>query len=111
MSPDLDAITSIWLVKKFLPDWKDANLKFVSAGERLDGFDNKTQAVETNGQDEVIHVDTGLGALDHHQFDSQDICAASLTWKYVSGQYIRANPEVITHDKWKYRKEGEKACG
>jgi hypothetical protein len=105
MSPDLDAICAVWIVKKFLPDWKDANLKFVSAGDRLEGFENKTQAVETNGQDEAIHVDTGLGKLDHHQHDSQKICAASLTWEYVSAQYIRANPEVVTRDKWKYKKE------
>lgn len=108
MSPDLDAICAIWIIKKFLPEWRDANLKFVSAGERLNEFNSTNQTVETNGQDEVIHVDTGLGPLDHHQSDSPEICAASLTWEYVSKQYIKANPEAVRHDRWKYKREAMK---
>ena len=34
-SPDLDAITSVWLIKRFLPGWEDANIQFVPAGERI----------------------------------------------------------------------------
>jgi len=105
ISPDLDAICAIWIIKKFLPDWRDANLKFVPAGERLNGFINTNQVIETNGRDEVIHVDTGLGTLDHHQSDSPKTCAASLACQYVAGKYVRANPEAVRHDKWKYKKE------
>jgi hypothetical protein len=35
------------------------------------------------GEDEVIHVDTGLGPLDHHQIQDTTVSAASLTWDYV----------------------------
>lgn len=61
-SPDLDAATSLWLVKSFLPGWSEAPLQFVPAGTTLN---NK-------GPDEnpdIIHVDTGYGAFDHHQTD------------------------------------------
>ncbi|MCL4354756.1 hypothetical protein M1349_04825 [Patescibacteria group bacterium] len=105
MSPDLDAITSCWLIQRFLPGWNESKIKFVRAGERLEGFTSTTNVVEMSGQDEVIHVDTGLGALDHHQTSSTDLSASSLTWEYVSSQWIKANPEMVKHDKWKYRKE------
>ena len=34
-SPDMDAITSVWLIRKFLPGWEDAKIQFVPAGERI----------------------------------------------------------------------------
>lgn len=59
-NPDLDALTSIWLVKRFLSGWEKAEVSFVPAGKTL----------EDKGPDEnseVIHVDTGGGKFDHHQ--------------------------------------------
>ncbi|MBI3070086.1 MAG: hypothetical protein HYY87_02165 [Candidatus Levybacteria bacterium] len=115
-SPDLDAITSVWLIKKFLPGWEEAELKFVPAGERIRSsvlssqFSDSSRSVDQStgkpttekpvsedrqqktdnrnpiekiGEDEVIHVDTGLGPLDHHQTASDAVCAASLTWEYI----------------------------
>lgn len=55
-SPDLDAILSVWLIKKFWPHWEDAQIKYVSAGDKIEG-----------SEDEVVCVDTGLGKFDHHQ--------------------------------------------
>jgi len=112
-SPDMDAITSVWLIKRFLPGWNEAGVKYVPAGERLAGSRGpvapssrptaslstslKLQAldgtpsgratpfdvIEKIKEDEVIHVDTGLGPLDHHQTSSDKVCGASLTWDYV----------------------------
>ncbi|MBI2641755.1 hypothetical protein HYW87_04150, partial [Candidatus Roizmanbacteria bacterium] len=62
ISPDLDSITAIWLVKKFYPGWDDATLTFVPAGTTLEG---KNPDQDPN----VLHVDTGLGKFDHHQTD------------------------------------------
>src|SRR5260221_1621815 len=70
MSPDWDAITSVWLLKKYLAGWQDAAVKFVPAGQRLNNIKLKSENVEQNdpiervGEDEIIHVDTGLGPLD-----------------------------------------------
>jgi hypothetical protein len=58
--PDLDAITSTWLVKRFRPDWQDAEIRFVSAGSTLNQD-------EVDNDPTTIHVDTGLGRFDHHQ--------------------------------------------
>ena len=99
-SPDMDAITSIWLIKRFLPGWEKAEVQFVQAGERIQRLvsqrlasSSKPQklnakryalnAIETIGDDEIIHVDTGFGPLDHHQTASDAVCAASLTFDFV----------------------------
>lgn len=59
-SPDIDAITACWLVKRYLPDWNQAKLEFVAAGSTLD-----KEPPDSNP--DIIHVDTGMGKFDHHQ--------------------------------------------
>jgi hypothetical protein len=76
VSVDLDAITACWLIKRFLPNWKNACIKFVHAGSTLDKMppdDNKN----------IIHVDTGMGKFDHHQHD-QYTCAAKLVFNHLN---------------------------
>src|SRR3989344_1774114 len=91
-SPDLDAIGSVWLILRFLPNWEDAKVEFVPAGEKLEGsYDTfgelsarkEGEAVEIVDGVQTIHVDTGLGKLDHHQTQDNNVCAASLTLEYV----------------------------
>lgn len=83
----MDAITSVWLLKRYLPGWEEANVRFVPAGERISNLQspisNLQSPIETIGENEVVHVDTGLGPLDHHQTQSDKVCGASLTWDYV----------------------------
>jgi len=62
IAPDLDAITSTWLIKKFYPGWALARVTFVPAGTTLDGKDPDLDP-------DIIHTDTGLGKFDHHQLD------------------------------------------
>lgn len=102
MSPDWDAITSAWLIKKYLAAWQHAEVKFVPAGQRLGERekgkgDSKLHPspltlnpIEKIGGDEIIHVDTGLGPLDHHQTQDRNISAASLTWEYVQKELKHA---------------------
>jgi len=75
INPDLDAITSIWLIRKFLLGWKNAKLAFVSAGDTY-------QKKSVDSDADVLHVDTGLGELDHHQ-TNEYICAAQLCFAKV----------------------------
>ena len=85
-SPDLDAIASVWLIQKFLPQWRDAKVEFVSAGDRLHDGSSKTEVIENMDGNEIIHVDTGLGVLDHHQLETDEESAASLTWEFIQGK-------------------------
>jgi hypothetical protein len=96
-APDMDAITSVWLLRKFLGGWDKAQVKFVPAGERLlplpsgQGFE---YAIELRGEDEYIHVDTGMGPLDHHQTSDTNVCGASLTFDFVKKGLIENEPSI-----------------
>lgn len=67
-APDLDGITSIWLLKTFIPEWKEAAIAFVPAGKTF-------HDIPVDSDPEVLHVDTGFGKFDHHQ-SADDTCAA-----------------------------------
>ncbi|MBI3984510.1 MAG: hypothetical protein HY344_01015 [Candidatus Levybacteria bacterium] len=87
-SPDMDAITSVWLILRYLPGWETAEVRFVPAGDRIgnltpDQATKLTEPIEIIGGNEVLQVDTGLGPLDHHQTSDKNTCGASLTFDYV----------------------------
>ncbi|HSX40225.1 MAG TPA: DHH family phosphoesterase [Candidatus Saccharimonadales bacterium] len=97
-SPDLDAITSVWLIKKYLPGWQDADVAFVPAGERYKNIEYRMkneEPIEKVGEDEIIHVDTGLGPLDHHQTNDTNVCAASRVWDFVQ----KVEPNITPQHK------------
>ncbi len=75
IGPDLDAITSIWLVKTFLPAWEEASLAFVPAGSTLGGK-------PPDENPDILHVDTGFGTFDHHQSNA-DTCASILVYEEI----------------------------
>lgn len=109
VSPDWDAITSVWAIQKFLPGWSDAQVEFVPAGNRservgLDGGD-LTKVIEFVGSDEIVHVDTGLGPLDHHQTSDKSVSAASLAWNYVKDQKIKSTDQSFNEEKWQIKEE------
>ena len=72
LNPDLDAMSSVWLLKRFLPGWDEADVKFIPAGVVKLKID----------EEETLVVDTGFGKLDHHQTD-KNTCAAEIVWKYI----------------------------
>ncbi len=80
MSPDIDSITSVWLIRKFFPEWSDAELRFVPAGSTLD---NKP----VDSDPDVIHVDTGFGRFDHHQ-TSDHTSASMLIFKHLQAESL-----------------------
>lgn len=92
-SCDIDAISSAWLIKRFYPNWDGAEIVFVNAGEKLNGrYERENEPIELIDGIETIHVDTGLKALDHHQFADNNTCGASLTLAFVL-----TNPESPLH--------------
>jgi len=78
-SPDLDAITALWLIKNFMPGWKNAEIITIPAGSTY-----QNDPVDTNK--EIIHVDTGLGKYDHHQINS-NTCAARLVFESLEKNF------------------------
>lgn len=82
-SPDLDAVSSAWIIKRFLPGWEEAEVVTVPAGTRINTDRASDDVIEHLDGKEVIHVDTGMGPLDHHQVHNEDVCAAKLALAYV----------------------------
>jgi hypothetical protein len=75
VSVDLDAVAAIWLIKRFVPGWEEAESVFVSAGLTLDN-----ELVDKNPN--IIHVDTGFGRFDHHQYNDYT-SATKLVFEYL----------------------------
>jgi hypothetical protein len=64
-APDLDAIASTWLLKKFdNQHYGDAHVDFVDPGQTI--TEQQLKKLSFNPT-QVTHVDTGLGEFDHHQ--------------------------------------------
>ncbi|OGJ22592.1 MAG: hypothetical protein A2804_00735 [Candidatus Pacebacteria bacterium RIFCSPHIGHO2_01_FULL_46_10] len=102
-APDIDAITSVWLLKRFDPQqYADAKILFVDAGKKLP----VTVREEHNAHEEdITHVDTGEEKFDHHQTDRgmQRVSAASL----VYDDLIARHPEL--KDDWALQQVAEYA--
>lgn len=77
ISPDLDAAASSWLLLRFRPGWKNADIAFVPAGTTLDNM-----VVDSNP--DIAHVDTGLGIFDHHQFNDKTLSATKRVFQYLT---------------------------
>lgn len=108
-SPDWDAIGSVWLLKRYLPGWNDAAVKFVPAGLRIEGSNLTGEAgvgdpIEQMGEDLVIHVDTGLGPLDHHQTGDKSISGTGLVWHYLLRSMEEGKIAITETDKWQDKK-------
>ncbi len=107
--PDWDAIASVWLIKKYFSGWEEAVVEFVPHGSRLrlngeveaveDKSDDAVSAViERDAQKDMMHVDTGLGPLDHHDSEDMTVSAASKCLAFV-----KEHNDLFTssEDKWR----------
>lgn len=72
VNPDLDAVCSVWLLKRFLLGWQEAEIDFVRADDKQIDKDNN----------DLVYVDVGLGKFDHHQINKH-ISASKLCWDYL----------------------------
>jgi hypothetical protein len=51
-------------------------------------------AIEVDGKDEYIQVDTGMGPLDHHQTQSNKVCGTTLAFDFVKKGLIEHEPSI-----------------
>ena len=79
INPDPDAITSVWLLRRFEKEFSEAKVEFVAAGETIDG-----QPADINP--DIVHVDTGGGQFDHHDTNERT-CAAKRILDYLQNKY------------------------
>ncbi|MBU0978844.1 MAG: hypothetical protein ABIJ03_02935 [Patescibacteria group bacterium] len=91
-APDLDAITAVWLFKRFdAQDYASAQVAFVDPGDNISETNRLHLGFDAS---QVVHVDTGLGEFDHHQPDRglQHISASSLVFDHLA----KLHPELVT---------------
>jgi len=86
-NPDLDALAAVWLIKRFLPGWKEAEVKFLPPGKYT--IDDRPVDSDPN----VLYVDMGSGKFDHHQTNNF-ICAASLVWDFIKEETGREDEAI-----------------
>ena len=81
INPDQDATSSVWLIRRYYPGVQgdDVEYGFVPAGQTLD-------KMQVDIDENIIHVDTGLGKFDHHQIPEK-ICA----FKRIYDQGLKNN--------------------
>lgn len=89
ISPDFDGIPAIWLLRKFHPDFKDAKVAFVPAGDNT----LHNQPVDTDP--DVLHVDVGGGKFDHHH-TNEFTCGAKLVYEWLVDEgYIQSDDKAM----------------
>lgn len=93
LHPDIDAISSIWMVKRFMPEWDKAKLEFVTAGRTFRG-------APPDDDSEILHVDTGLGKFDHHQEDRRQTSATQLVFKFIKKEYQLSEDNEKTLERY-----------
>lgn len=74
INPHLDDICGIWLFKKYNPEFKDAQIEFISAEKGNEGLED--------GADKV-HIGVGKGRFDEHK-EGLNTCAGSLVYEYLT---------------------------
>lgn len=79
INPDADAVTSVWLIKRFLPGWEKAEIEFIQADVSITPDDHSDR------NPNCLYVDIGRGKLDHHQVNKYT-SAAELCLKYIESK-------------------------
>ncbi len=90
--PDLDAITSVWLLVRFDQSrYGDAAFAFVPAGTTY-----KNERVDSDP--DVVHTDVGFGHYDHHQPGAPKTCASELVYTDLIEQGLVSPTDTALKD-------------
>lgn len=84
INPHLDDIAAIWLVQRFYPGFKEAQVEFISAGAGKEGLAD---------DEDTLYIGVGRGRFDEHKGNLED-CATSLVWKYLKAQKLAPQDEI-----------------
>lgn len=80
LSPHLDEIVAIWLIKNLDPEWRDATVSFKATNPQ--GGEVDLEAVDKDP--DVIYLGLGRSKYDEHKLGKAAAaldCAATLVWK------------------------------
>ncbi|HET7713069.1 MAG TPA: hypothetical protein VFK94_00655, partial [Patescibacteria group bacterium] len=80
ISPHLDEIVAIWLIRKFDPGWSDCQVDFKATNPA--GGEVDLEAVDKDPN--VLYLGLGRSKFDEHKLEKEAAahdCAATLVWK------------------------------
>lgn len=83
INPHLDDILAIWLFRKFDPEFRDANLEFISA----------SRDAASSESEEKTFVGTGGGQFDEHK-EGLKTCAGSLVYDYLKEKGLIPDDQI-----------------
>ncbi len=83
INPHLDDILGIWLFRKFNPQFKDANLEFISA----------SREAASDESDEKVYIGTGGGQFDEHK-EGLETCAGTLVFEYLNQEKVLPQDQI-----------------
>jgi hypothetical protein len=89
VKPHIDDICAAWLLKRYLPAWRGAEMKFVPPD---------TLEPPVTDTPEKIHVGVGRGQFDEHKGDIGE-CAASLVYRHINKSVVLNANERKALDK------------
>lgn len=71
--PHLDDICAMWLLVRYVPEFRDAVFEFIPAN---------IASKDVHHSDEMVYIGVGRGQFDEHKGDLDD-CATTLVYKHV----------------------------
>ncbi len=80
--PHLDEVCAAWLLKKYLPEFKDAAIGYIPTDER---------GGHCPEDPDTVCVGVGRGRFDEHKGDLRE-CAASLVFGYLAERGVKFEP-------------------
>lgn len=83
INPHLDDITSIWLFKKYQPDFRQAEVEFISA----------SRTAASKQSEDRIFLGTGGGQFDEHK-EGLNTCAGTLVYQYLKEKGLIPKSEI-----------------
>lgn len=83
INPHLDDIVAIWLMRKYHPDFKDADLEFISA----------SRSAAKDETEDKIYIGTGGGKFDEHK-EGLQTCAGTLVYEWLKEKGLVSEDQI-----------------
>ncbi|MEY4744580.1 MAG: hypothetical protein RL272_525, partial [Candidatus Parcubacteria bacterium] len=84
LRPHLDDICAMWLLKRYLPESKEAALDFIATNEK---------GGDVVADPDLTYIGVGRGKYDEHKGDIGE-CATTLVWNDIKGRVPRDEKEM-----------------
>jgi|SRR5581483_5636019 len=93
LSPHLDEIVGIWLIKNLDPEWQEANVSFKATNPQ----GGEVDLANVDKDPDIIYLGLGRSKFDEHKLEKEAAahdCAATLVWKDLNSRgLVKVDPD------------------